>query len=51
LDKDGEPIYQDGGHLLPAFVRHQADFIDQTVQTSLPLPSAIRKPEESGFQE
>lgn len=31
LDSSGSPIYKDGAHLRPTFVRTNADFIDQTV--------------------
>lgn len=32
VDVDGEPMYKDGGHLRPTYVRRKADFIDVTVQ-------------------
>lgn len=32
VDAEGEPIYKDGAHLRPTYVRRKADFIDVTVQ-------------------
>lgn len=32
LDATGSPMYKDGAHLRPTFVRRHADFMDQTVQ-------------------
>jgi len=34
VDADGQPMYKDGQHLRPYFVRKKASFIDSTVSSS-----------------